>query len=178
MTFFEIGALKNFANFTGKHLCWSLFLIKLQAYSKQKQSFAHVLKNFVNFTGKHLCWSLFLIKFLTNFIEDTLNQVFSCKIQKNFKNTFFTEQLHWLLLSKETPTQVFACEICEIFKNFFFYRTPPVAASEWTLLSSKMRNNKNQDDFLLISCVFERYFRFPYFFPRTSYRNKAPSFWF
>ena len=26
----EIGALKNFANFTGKQLCWSLFLIKLQ----------------------------------------------------------------------------------------------------------------------------------------------------
>ena len=25
------GALKNFVNFTGKHLCWSLFLIKLQA---------------------------------------------------------------------------------------------------------------------------------------------------
>ena len=31
--FFKIGgALKNFANFTGKHLCWSLFLIKLQAF--------------------------------------------------------------------------------------------------------------------------------------------------
>ena len=28
--FFKIGVLKNFVNFTGKHLCWSLFLIKLQ----------------------------------------------------------------------------------------------------------------------------------------------------
>ena len=28
--FFKIGVLKNFANFIGKHLCWSLFLIKLQ----------------------------------------------------------------------------------------------------------------------------------------------------
>ena len=26
-TFFKIGVLKNFAIFTGKHLCWSLFLI-------------------------------------------------------------------------------------------------------------------------------------------------------
>ena len=26
--FFKIGALKNFANFTGKHLCWSLILLK------------------------------------------------------------------------------------------------------------------------------------------------------
>ena len=25
-------ALKNFANFTGRHLCWSLFFIKLQAW--------------------------------------------------------------------------------------------------------------------------------------------------
>ena len=25
------GVLKNFVIFTGKHLCWSLFLIKLQA---------------------------------------------------------------------------------------------------------------------------------------------------
>ena len=27
----EQGVLKNFANFTGKYLCWSLFLINLQA---------------------------------------------------------------------------------------------------------------------------------------------------
>ena len=27
--FFRIGVLQNSANFTGKHLCWSLFLIKL-----------------------------------------------------------------------------------------------------------------------------------------------------
>ena len=30
--FFEIGVLKNFAIFTGKYLCWTLFLIKLQAF--------------------------------------------------------------------------------------------------------------------------------------------------
>ena len=29
--FFKIGILKHFANFTGKHLCWSFFLMKLQA---------------------------------------------------------------------------------------------------------------------------------------------------
>ena len=26
--FFKIGALKNFANFTEKHLCWGLFITK------------------------------------------------------------------------------------------------------------------------------------------------------
>ena len=30
--FFKIGVLKNFAIFAGKHLCWSYFLIKLQAW--------------------------------------------------------------------------------------------------------------------------------------------------
>ena len=30
--FFKKGILKNFANLTGKHMCWSLFLIKLQAW--------------------------------------------------------------------------------------------------------------------------------------------------
>ena len=29
--FFKIGVLNNFAIFAGKHLCWSYFLIKLQA---------------------------------------------------------------------------------------------------------------------------------------------------
>ena len=30
--FFKIGVLKYFAMFTGKHLCWSRFLIMLQAF--------------------------------------------------------------------------------------------------------------------------------------------------
>ena len=30
--FFKIGVLKNFANFIGKHQCWNIFLIKLQAW--------------------------------------------------------------------------------------------------------------------------------------------------
>ena len=33
--FFKIDVLKNFAIFTEKHLCWSLFLIKLQAFRQE-----------------------------------------------------------------------------------------------------------------------------------------------
>ena len=33
--FFKIGILKKFADITGKHLCWSLSLIKLQAFRKR-----------------------------------------------------------------------------------------------------------------------------------------------
>ena len=29
----EKGVFKSFPNFTGKHLCWSLYLIKLQVFN-------------------------------------------------------------------------------------------------------------------------------------------------
>ena len=37
--FFKIGAFKNFVIFTGKRLCWSLFLIKLQAFCEYCEVF-------------------------------------------------------------------------------------------------------------------------------------------
>ena len=55
--FFKIDVLKNFAIFTGKHLCWSLFLIKLQAFK---------------------CFPVNIAKFLRSsfFIENLLLQMF------------------------------------------------------------------------------------------------------
>ena len=52
--FFKIGILKNFAIFPGKHLCWSLFLIKLQAWrpapslkrDSNRIAFLWILQNF------------------------------------------------------------------------------------------------------------------------------------
>ena len=66
--FFKIGVLKNFANCTGKHLCWSFLVIKLQALKP-----ATLLKTDSN-TG------------------------ISYDICELLKNTFFTEHLRWLLL--------------------------------------------------------------------------------
>ena len=40
--FFQIGVLKSFTNFTGMHLCWSLFLKKLQAGSFIKKTSTQV----------------------------------------------------------------------------------------------------------------------------------------
>ena len=37
--FYKITAPKNFANFTGRHLCWSLFLIRLQALCNRTKNF-------------------------------------------------------------------------------------------------------------------------------------------
>ena len=60
------GFPKNLANFTGKHLCWSLFLIKLQAFRCIPVKFACVF---------------------------LLTQVFSCEICQIFQNTYFEEHL-------------------------------------------------------------------------------------
>ena len=62
------GVLKDSANFTEKHLCWSLFLIKLQAFRP------------------------------VTLLKRKPNQVFSCEICEMFKNTFFIEHIRWLLL--------------------------------------------------------------------------------
>ena len=64
--FFKIGVIKNFVIFRGKHLCWSLFLIKLQSYNfpvnieiSFKNSFFHktlpvaASEKFINFPGKY-----------------------------------------------------------------------------------------------------------------------------
>ena len=45
-------ALKNFANFARKHLCWSLFLKKLKVYSTL--FFCEIYKNFKNTYFEHL----------------------------------------------------------------------------------------------------------------------------
>ena len=43
--FFKIGVPENFAIFTGKHLCWSLFLIKRDATQVFCYEFCEILKN-------------------------------------------------------------------------------------------------------------------------------------
>ena len=49
---FEIDLFKNFTTFTGKHLCWSLFLIKLQVLLKKRL--------------QHRCFPVNIPKFLKN----------------------------------------------------------------------------------------------------------------
>ena len=60
--FFEIGVFKNLAIFRGKHLCWSLFLIKLQAYN-----FPVNIAKFLRtaFFIKHLRWLLLINSYIS-----------------------------------------------------------------------------------------------------------------
>ena len=65
---FKTSALKSFANVTGNHLCWSLFLKNLQAEGLQ----LHI---------KRLQYRCFLVKFANV-----------------LRTPFLTEHLRWLLL--------------------------------------------------------------------------------
>ena len=67
--FFKIGVLKNFAIFTGKHMCWSLFLIEMQTFrsllkrDSNTYVFLWILRNFYKqlFHDEHLSWLLLAI---------------------------------------------------------------------------------------------------------------------
>ena len=63
--FYKKATQKNFAIFTGEHLCWSFFLIKLQVFSCE---YCAILKNI--YSEEHLCtaasnygnWAMFFEK--------------------------------------------------------------------------------------------------------------------
>ena len=73
---------------------------------------------------------------------------------------------------------MFACEIFEIFKKIFFYKTPPVAASEWTLLSSKMRNTRINMTFSWFLACFKDIFDSRILFPELVAETKHYLFGF
>ena len=68
--FFKIRVLKNFVNFTGKHLCWSLFLSLSVGVSLLKETptqvfFSEIYEIFKNiFFTEHLRWLLLYILLL------------------------------------------------------------------------------------------------------------------
>ena len=64
--FLKIGILKNFARITGKHMCWDLFLIKLQAlrpafFFKKKSPTQVFPVDIPKFYTVKVSWGLFLL---------------------------------------------------------------------------------------------------------------------
>ena len=66
---YKKSILRNFAIFTGKHLCWSLFLIKLQAFKSaillKRDSSTGAFLNIVKFLRtpvlKNICERLLMV---------------------------------------------------------------------------------------------------------------------
>ena len=98
--FVKKDVLKNFANFTGKHLCWSLFWQNTHwMWSVEK-----VFLKFFQISQENTCVGVSLIKFVKNFIKKRLqHRCFPVKFAKFFKNTYFEEHLwttasfHWFI---------------------------------------------------------------------------------
>ena len=87
--FCKKGVLRNFAKFTGKHLCQSLFFNKVAGL-----------------------WPL-----ACNFIKkEILAQVFSREFCKISKNTFFTEHL-WTTASAALTFMTYNCSLKTHFKD-------------------------------------------------------------
>ena len=103
--FFKIVFLKNFANFTGKHLCRRLFLIKLQAFRA-----ATLLKR----DSCEIC-------------EIFKNTLFYWTSPVPVSDGFRFPACNFI--KKEIPAKMFFCEFCKIFKNIFWQNT-----SGWLLL--------------------------------------------
>ena len=57
------AVLKNFSIFTGKQLCWSLFLMKLQAWRLHRCFPVNIVKFFRTLILKNICERLLLVNF-------------------------------------------------------------------------------------------------------------------
>ena len=86
---FKIGVLKNFANFTGKHLSWSLFSIKLTPTQLFSSEYCEIFKN--SFFTQHL-WRLFLLMII---IRLNWNAQFGSFKWESFMDWHISRQWFW-----------------------------------------------------------------------------------
>ena len=117
--FFKIVFLKKFANFTGKHLCRSLFNKfagpQLQLYWKETLVKSAKFLRTPYFT-EHLQW---LLSIVSGFQPATLlkkrfrQKCFSVNLAKFLRTSFDRSTSGWLLLK-------FICEFWEVFQNISF----------------------------------------------------------
>ena len=89
------GALKNFANFTGNHLCWSLFIIKLQAWGPAtffKREFdTSVLRWNLRIFQEHLFWRAFVNLCMLLYLHRWFSLQFMKKLWLRFMMEIFCE---------------------------------------------------------------------------------------
>ena len=113
--FFRIGVLKNFALFTGKHLCWSLFLIKFPAW----RPFALLIRL------QHRCFPVKFTKFLrTTFFDRTPTVAASGNMLWTlsfFHMRTINSVISWYVLTLQRLFHFIACvSFLPIFFLFFF----------------------------------------------------------
>ena len=105
--FCKKSALKNFANFTGKHLCWGFFLIKLQAFRpgiflKRDSNTGVFMEN--------------LKIFKNTYFEDHLRTTTSGSLQTCMRKQLmqYIIDVSWLLNNLKSQTAVLRCSRKEL----------------------------------------------------------------
>ena len=86
------------------------------------------------------------------------------KFRKTSRTPFLQNTSSGCFCQKRPQHKCLPVKFAKFFRTSFFNKTPAVATSEWTLLSSKMRNNKNQHDFWFLVCfkdIFDSRILFP-----------------
>ena len=134
--YFKKGVLKTFAYFTGKHLCWILFLITLRVFRPATllKDTEELFVKISQYPQENTCVG---VAFWTLWKRDW--QVFFCEYCEIFKNTYFKKHPR-TTGSEDTPTLMLSYEICEIFKNTFFEEHERKTAS--ICFTSKYYNNE------------------------------------
>ena len=100
----EKGVLKTFTKFTGEHLCWSLFLINLQAYAR--------------------CFPVKFVKFLrTPFSTEHLRSIADVRtvLCSHFVRIFEKRPLHKLFMNINFITYFKLFWICSITNYINYY---------------------------------------------------------
>ena len=123
---FKIGVLKSFAIFTGKCLCWRLFLIKLQAFRPA---------TLLRIRLRRMCFPMNIAEFLrtTLFIEHlqwllSTPWMFSCKNPSNsmWKHKKLSIKINLKNFCRDKPVTIYqknvqlvVTEMSKIFKLLF-----------------------------------------------------------
>ena len=140
---FKLGLLKNFVNSTGKNMCWSLFLIKLQA----KTSATLLVRDFNTVVFLRNLQNLIKIPSLQTSFSDCFWRLTRSLEQKPVSLSAINTRFSWkkYLLPRKSrsshrrcsvkeglqrPAQVLSCEYCKMFKNTYFEKHLWTAASK------------------------------------------------
>ena len=117
------GVLRDFAKFTGKHLCQSLFINNFADHVTLAQVFTVNFAKFwrTPFLTEHLWWLPLVLQNRCFYKFPDINQKIS--VLKSLFNTVRGLKAQ-NFIEKQTPTQVFPCEYHKIFKNTCFIEHP------------------------------------------------------
>ena len=152
--FCEKGVLRNFAKFTGKHLCHGLFFNKVadpktlflqntsrgcfwtnnDLFNTKFSSKISVCENMYAYLNLHFTWDdIYRSCHRRCFVKKGVLRNFAKFTGKHmWQSLFFSKVAGRNFIKKETLAQVFSCEFCKISKSTFSTEHLQTTASSYT----------------------------------------------